>query len=317
LVHGEKQKVKYPRHLGGRRALVLSIVFTLAAFALFTITGYVACEAILTHSSFRYSRIARGNVHVDVLIAGNSRAVNLMSGRDAKNPPAAFNLAFNGESYASTFAMIKSYFERGNTAKYVVIEASTLIMEGNNCKDKPYWHLYRLLYDAERDGCRDDDRDASYFPLTAFNSELFLRAIYYLTMKPHGDQGWANDYRIPPQLCRSLPLDHLQSMQHGAQIANATVIKARISELGNWLQSHGHNASIVFVLGPFYYNARSAAAVHDIEMRTDDLLGRGNWLDLASALGADCDNYADAIHANRDGRGKILPLILAYLNAKK
>ena len=180
----------------GWRSLAVSLVFAAAFFALFTVALLYASNYARDQSSFRFSRMAIGNIHVDVLVAGGSRGVNLITGRDSANPPSVFNIAYNAQQSPSTLALVKAFFRRGNTARIVMIDASVFYTHDPNCEDKVYWSLYPDLYEAQRNACSSDVMAARFFPLTAFSSEIFLRDLYYLFAKRNGDQDWANEVTL-------------------------------------------------------------------------------------------------------------------------
>src|ERR1700753_2821855 len=120
-------------------SLALSLVYALVFFGLFSFALLWLSDYARDHSSFRLSRMTKGDIHVDVLVAGGSRGVNLITGRDAVHPPSVFNIAYNAQQYPSTLALIKSFFRRGNTAKLVLIDAAVFYTHDPNCEDKVYW----------------------------------------------------------------------------------------------------------------------------------------------------------------------------------
>ena len=55
------------------------------------------------------------------------------------------------------------------------------------------------------------------------------------------------------------------------------------------------------------------SAITDMELVDDRLLGAENNLSLATALGSDCGNFADAMHVGANGRPKVRSLLWQYL----
>lgn len=296
-----------------KRTLLFTLSATVVFFVVFSLLFYFVNIWVLTHSSFRFSRIARGDIHVDVLVVGNSRGVNLITGRGSDNPPTVFNLSYNGLGRAATFSWVKTFFHQGNTARIIVVEATTLFEDAPGCDSKPYWAVYPDLYEAASKNCWDDDATAKYFPLTMFNSEQYMRALYYLIVRPRGDQDWADDYDIPDGLCARLPVDRVELFRDKARQVDVAAIRREIAELKQELSRSGYKGKLVFVLAPFFTNNRSMPAIAEIERVDATILGPGNSLSLATALGANCSDFADALHVGRNGRPKILLMLLKHM----
>jgi hypothetical protein len=281
-----------------------------------TAIAYWTCLAVISRSSFRFSEVTRADIDVDVLVVGNSRAVNLLTQSTAGSDRRVFNLGYNGQSYGAAFALVRSFFEEGNRAKTVVVETSGLFFEAPNCEDKAYWAMLPQLSAAQRPGCPEDAWSAKYFPLTQFNSELFLRALYYTVGRPNGDQSWANEYSIPERLCNRLPLRGIEDDFRASESVNPAQVKQDVSQLKSWLANHGHGAKLSFVIGPYFISRTSSDMVREIRGRTLAILDESKVLDLSEALGSRCDSYADAVHVNAEGRARLWPLIRSFLEAQ-
>lgn len=311
----------YRGNAGGGRRLMLALAAVAGAFCLLSVLLYYASAVALAHSSFRFSRISAGDIHVDVLVAGNSRARDLLSGsapdvaQDGApgKRPSVFNLAYNGLSRADTIAWIKTFFRQGNSASTILIETSTLYEDQHFCDSKPYWVVFPELRAAQRAACGKDARRARYFPLTLFNSEQYLRALYYFAWNRHGDQDWADDYEIPQALCARLPLDNVFAFQRLALRLDLASAGGDIAELKAWLASHGYRTRLVFVLAPFLAAPDALAAIADMDRTASRLLGREDNLSLSTALGSDCQDFADSEHIGPEGRRKVRGLLFRYL----
>jgi hypothetical protein len=291
----------------------VALVASGASFCVLSALAYQFSAWALFHSSFRFSRIAAGSIHVDVLVAGNSRARDLLQGGDLGRSPSVFNLAYNGLGRESTIEWIKIFFRRGNTANTLLIETSALYDNSSSCDNKPYWALYPELRAASGDGCAQDVTSARYFPLTVFNSEQYLRALYYLLLKPHGDQDWADDYDIPPQLCAHLPLENIFGFHKLAQQLDVDMVRAEIAELDAWLARNGYRTQLVFVQAPFFAAPRALPAIADMQRVDARVLGGERYLNLGSALGDACSDFADSEHIDVSGRRKVAAMLFQYL----
>jgi hypothetical protein len=303
----------YRGNAGGGRSLILALAALAAAFGLLSALLYYASAAALAHSSFRFSRIAAGDIHVDVLVAGNSRARDLLTGSAPGSSPSVFNLAYNGLSREDTIEWVKTFFRQGNSANTILIETSALYDDHHFCDSKPYWVVYPELRAAQRGGCGADAHSARYFPLTMFNSEQYLRALYYFAWNRHGDQNWADDYEIPQPLCERLPLDNIFAFQKLALRVDLVTAGRELAELKAWLASHGYRTRVVFVLAPFLAAPAGLAAIANMDRTAVRLLGSEGNLSLSTALGGDCRDFADSEHIGPAGRRKVRALILRYL----
>jgi hypothetical protein len=305
--------LKYLNEGDGAKSLAKTLAVSAGLLCVLSVLVYYASVFVLTHSSFRFSRIAAGNVHVDILVAGNSRARDLLAGRDGDTAPSVFNLAYNALSREGSFEWIKTFFRQGNTANIIVIETSALYENTQSCDSKPYWALYPDLFAAQRAGCPQDARSARYFPLTMFNSEQYLRAIYHLAWKPHGDQNWGDDYTIPARLCAHLPLADIYAFRDEAARVDISVVRREIAALKQWLANNGYRTRMVFMMAPFFADAHALSAITEMERVNDSLLGAENNLSLARALGSDCADFADDEHIGPSGRRKLQALVFREL----
>jgi hypothetical protein len=300
----------------GWHSLALSLVYVAVFFALFTVVLLKLSDYVRDHSSFRLSRMASGNNHVDALVAGGSRGVNLIVGRDAAHPPSVFNISYNAQQYPSTLALIKAFFRTGNTAKMVLIDAAVFYTHDPNCEDKVYWSVYRDLYDAQRADCASDAAAARFFPLTAFSSEMFLRDLYYSFVKRSGDQDWANETTLSPALCSQL--DAKGAGTDAARAAKMDVARnlRDIAALKQWLAASGYKTKLVFVLAPTLMRPKAVPLIRSSEARAKALFAGEDFVDLAQVMGDHCQWYADEVHLSPEGRRVILPTILKVIQAR-
>lgn len=334
--HRDSYRARGPRGRDSRggRSLGIDLLVLAAALCVLSALVYHASAAALRYSSFRFSRIADGTIHVNVLVAGNSRARDLLTGSEpsiasgrgtgsqsgsggaaseGRAPPTVFNLAYNGLSREDTFAWIETYFRQGNTAATILIETSALFDNQQYCDSKPYWVIYPELFTAQRVGCVADARIGRYFPLTLFDSEQYLRALYYLAAHPHGDQDWVDEYYIPPRLCTHLPLDSIYHFRAHALALNVTLARAEISDFESWLALHGYHTHVMFALSPFFSVADSRAAIADMDRVDAKLLDGQDSVSLSTALGGDCSAFADSEHLGSKGRVQVRAMIFQYL----
>jgi hypothetical protein len=297
----------------GRRSDIRTVAIMLAA-ALLLFLGLqsllaLVSEQVVRHNGSRLSQIARGGVNADILLAGNSRAVSLSrGGRDARGR-LVFNLGYNGLSRQSIFALVQDFFRAGNHAKVVMIEVSGLWSDGSNCELKTYWGALPVLAQASQAGCQEDVKPMRYFPLTRYNSELFLRAVYYLR---RSDQDWADNATPTPGQC---------ALFRGRRDPNLKTVFPAAGELRDavatfeaWIAENAPGTRVVYVLAPYLAAAPNRADIQAGAAYSDKSLSRG-YLNLSDRLGDDCSALSDVIHLNDKGRAAIAGALSAYAAA--
>ncbi|MFQ5536402.1 MAG: SGNH/GDSL hydrolase family protein [Gemmatimonadota bacterium] len=181
-----------------RLAALLGMVLLVAAGG-DRILGWAGQRALLS-SQIRFSRLYRGDLSADLLVLGNSRAVNalLAPALEERSGRAVRTLAWNGLSAELSRVFWEDWRDRHAAPSLVLIEVSFLTGSNRQLSEfRPYFpHSPRLSELAQRDaprafwGCRTA-------ALYCLNSGLTMRALYY---RRRSDQGWVNRYRITPGL---------------------------------------------------------------------------------------------------------------------
>ena len=294
------------------RELIRIFFVALGLLVVLNLAATYAGDAVLHHSAFRFSRILTGKIDVDLLIAGNSRGVNLLTARDAGSKATVFNLSYNGLNGASSLALVQEFFLRGNKASAVAIEVSTLGVEGGSCYTKPYWGQMPMLAAANAAACSQDAQTARYLPLTRFDSELFLRALYYATVHARTDQDWADQYRMNSAQCRRYHEHGDASKLRPFVSQDVGMLWRRLAAFQGWMAQHAPGTRIVYVLAPFLSTPATVGDVDTLVAAEDKVFG-GNFLDLSKALGGNCDDFADLFHLSAVGRPRIVDPLIAYV----
>jgi hypothetical protein len=277
---------------------------------------WALCEFSIARSSLRFSKVADGGVDTDLVIIGNSRGVNLMAGTLEKTNLRVFNFGYNSLGRRSSIALAKQFFASGNRARYVIFETSALWMWGDvaNCELKTYWRALPLLGHEGEERCRGDFLAGRYFPLTIYDTELFLRVIYYALIHRQTDQDWVNGYVMTDATCRHLrTVGDSRVVPPDTSLVSAT--RADVADLRKWLAENAPGTKLVFVTAPYFDSPPFSAIVHQYIGLTDRILGKGTYLDLGTALGSDCRLFADFYHIIGAGRVAIRQRILDYVRA--
>src|SRR5947209_120091 len=154
---------------------------------------------ILRRSHFRFSEIERGGVDADIVVLGDSRGVTSF------NAPAAdkilhrrtFSVCYNGMATRIAEALLADYLDPNRPPRLVVIEVTSAV---ESMKLSPELRTYASLSPrlaalyAEQHPL--SAKVGRLFNLLNYNSELYLRALYYLR---RSDQDWANWSTMSPQ----------------------------------------------------------------------------------------------------------------------
>ncbi|MFI5314531.1 MAG: hypothetical protein ACHQ6T_02440 [Myxococcota bacterium] len=154
----------------------------------------------LPHSHFRFSLAARGGLPPNVLVLGDSRAVNGLYAPELARHVAVpvLNLGYNGMSTAVAEALLRDYLERNAAPRVLVLEVTNVqqddrLLDGLMC----YWSTGPALGALAEARSPVNRRAAGILHLYAYNGEVPLRALFYAR---RSDQDWINRYRISDAL---------------------------------------------------------------------------------------------------------------------
>ncbi len=147
---------------------------------------------VVEASNIRFSALYRGGLTADVVVVGDSRAVNafnapMMAARLGKT---VFNAGYNGISMVVAEALVADYFDHNQPPKHLLIEVTTLGTDNDVLKGlSPYMGESTRLHDLLAREAPVMAHALRVSHLYRYNNELFLRALYYLR---RSDQAWIN-----------------------------------------------------------------------------------------------------------------------------
>jgi hypothetical protein len=262
-------------------------------------------DQVVLQSGLRYSRLYRGGLDKSILVLGNSRAVNTFYAPDIEKQlgVGCINLSHNAMSTEVMEALLLDYLEVNEKPDLVVLEVTSLSQDS---KDPIEGLLMYTRYSKRLDSlCNNHDATSHYavrvVNLFAYNSEMFLRALYYTGKS---DQSWANRYTILPSLVaavRAAPAIKLPQPRP----ENLAALK-RILSLA---QDRGIRVELV--VAPYLPEYR------------DKLENFSSWVDqIARAVGPHVairdysravepmNLFADRVHLNLDGARYLLELLI-------
>jgi hypothetical protein len=295
--------------------LTILLAKVLGFLIIVQIVGSAAFDVAMKNSSFRIPRISEGTISVDALIAGNSRAVNLIEGNENRKVFSTFNLGYNGLAPQATTHLIKDYFESGNRAKVVIIEATTLYVQAESCGLKTFSKFLDNVALYLNEACRQEMITGTYLSLTLYNTQLFLRSLYYLFGGPKKDQNWLNDYGIGQSQCQNYV--GADTIRFSIEIVEFEHGKSRetLDELQRWLDLNDYKTQIILVLAPMIRNENTELFVNRAANRIASDLRGTEYLDLSDTIKDACSQFADGIHVNRTGVKALFPKLTHELDS--
>jgi hypothetical protein len=268
----------------------LAGVFALA-FALDRSVAFAA-EKLVLNSRIRYSILYGGKEKYDVVILGNSRAVNgffapELSKRSGRR---VINLGSNGVSTGLAAVLWDDYLQRHPAPEALLIEVTSLFSKEEAVNDlRPYVLGSPALFDYYS-GVHE--RAAAFTKIShafAFNSETVFRSLYYLRKS---DQSWANGGVMSPALLAATdtmaPVD-LQLPQDNLDALRRIIAYAR-----------DRGIAVRLVVTP--YLPAYLAKIRNLEpwiAQIESATGEKVW-NFANAM-TDTDAFADRLHVNRRG----------------
>jgi hypothetical protein len=260
--------------------------------------GTILDRALLS-TKFRYSMLYAGNADADVLILGNSRAVNSFYAPELgkRLDCRCFNLAYNGMSPDVALALFQDYLERHDAPRLFILEG-TCVDNSSICvvNLKPYWrHSSRLTAIATR-AAPKSVAASRLSRLYDYNCELFFRALSY---RRGNDQAWINRYSIDEQLLRLTEAMPPVEM-HAITVEEANCLRA-LTELAKQ-----HGTELRVVIAPYLPAYR--AKLRNFKQWKADLqavLPDAEIVDLSSQL-TETACFADRLHTNLRGSHAIL-----------
>lgn len=282
-----------------RRQAWYGIILLLLIFFLGDRWMAVVLDQALLNSNFRYSMMYAGRADADVIVLGNSRAVNSFYAPELSKRLncRCLNLAYNGMSPDVALALFEDYLERHKAPKLFLLEG-TCVDNDSICvvNLKPFWrHSSRLTAIAARVAPKSvvASRLSRLFD---FNCELFFRALSY---RRCNDQSWINRYCIDDDLIRytetmpSIDMKPITPEELGSLRALSDV-------------AIEHGIEMRIVIAP-YLPAYRAKLKNFSQWKAElqAALPQVQIVDLSGEL-TDAASFADRLHTNFRGSGAIL-----------
>jgi hypothetical protein len=270
-------------------------VWLLGLISLFFIGDRLAGSALQQHllkSEFRYSRLYQNETRNDILILGNSRGVNGFYQPDIEKATGqhVLNLSYNALPSGMATALLEDYLERHPAPRLLLVEVSFFadpepLNSTTLANFKPYSDPSSRFF------CRLSH-------LYCFNSEMHLRALYYLNKS---DQNWINRYTISQEI-----IDSIEAVEPFELELN----EAQLATMQELLKvARQHSVAVKLVMSPYF-----PAYTERIQNLPDWLnkLEQATGLDILdySKAVTDTNGFSDRLHLNPEGSLALLKQML-------
>jgi len=253
-----------------------------------------AGSAALMSSELRFSVATRGALSAEVLVLGDSRAVNSfwtpelvrVSGRSA------FSLAFNGMSTLTAEALLRDYLGRNQAPRLIVLEVTNVLDNHDLVKALAcYWPVSPSLDALALELFPRSHAAARVSHLFTLNGEIFLRGLRYLR---RSDQDWVNRFAMTPEIlavARAGPPFEIVAPDESLEALGRIVALAR-----------ERNSEIRLVIAPYLpeYIAHATnweAFVAELQRAA----GPGERIWDYGHADTDSGHFADRLHLNASG----------------
>ena len=288
-----------------RQTLLRLICYLLAVAVVFHIVDRVSgtvLERLLIQSELRFSKAYRGGLDAEILLLGNSRAVNAFYAPKISEATgkSVFHLGYNGMSMEVAEALYEDFVVRNEVPRLLVIEITNLGDSNQLVRDlKPYIGSSKRLTELLKGEDPVIYGATRLSHLFRYNSELYLRALFYLR---RNDQSWINN--------RSLASEAIVSMVPDARQQESNMLRmdrengAALLRLLQRCAVHGTNVSLV--ISPYLPNYIDGLENFDTWLSNLEasLPENAQLFNFSRAL-LEPEHFADQLHANRAGSIKL------------
>ncbi|MEA2339320.1 MAG: hypothetical protein QOE82_3327, partial [Thermoanaerobaculia bacterium] len=263
-----------------------------------------ALRRTLMGSHFRFATVLRPGVDADIIVMGDSRGVTSIYVPEVERLSGlhTFSFAYNGMPTVVSEVMLADYLQHNRPPRLAIIEVTStvepraFISEIHTFGD--FSPRLEALYAAEHPTAA---RVGKLLRLSRFNSELFLRSLYYMR---RSDQDWANWAAMSPGQVARLDARAVWTLKPLPENLAALERMIRLLE--------SRHVEVRLLIGPYYpeYAAHSnleafAALIAGRTHRVDPKLAV--W-DYSSAV-TGSSHYTDVIHLNGSGAKDLAALM--------
>jgi len=289
--------------------LIKKILIIITAFFIFDSVISTALLKLSKISQIRYSRLYYEKINADILFIGNSRAINTFYSPyfDKLSNTKSINLSYNGLTLPLINVFVNDYLNRNKAPKIIFIEV-TCITDGyfGFPNFKQYMFDSPMIKKIIKEYYPKIYYTSIISKLYLFNSEYFLRTLYYLKKQ---DQNWINRYKIKEEFYNNL-------LKTNENIFLLKTIEESLMKMFIELITvcRQKGITIIPVLAPILDRCRNENNIDnyisDFEKRT-----KLKIINLSRAID-DISMFSDTVHTNDRGAYLIAKKLIDYLNKK-
>jgi hypothetical protein len=277
------------------------LLVVLAGDRLFT----AMLQTVLRRSNFRFSAVERSGIDADIVVLGDSRGVSSINVPlvEKLTGHRTFSLCYNGMATKIAEALLADYLDHNRPPRLIVIEVTSLTEPMKLSPElRTYAGLSPRLAEIYAEEHPVGARAGRFFTLLRFNSELYMRALYYLR---RSDQEWGNSATISAAEIeqaraggpwRLHPSEqNLASLERILRLVRSRNVAVRLM-IGPYLPDYAAHAAN---LGDFI------AVVEQRAHRVDPSLHVENYY----AAMAEPRLFADVLHLNDSGTAAFMSIL--------
>ena len=280
----------------------------LAAIALFFVgdrLGALLLERVLMASPQRFSRMYAGKLDADIVCVGNSRGVYLLDSAEIKSATdqSTANISHNGLTAQMAQALFSDYLEHNQKPRVVMIEASCVTVataKGIVSEFKPFWGNSQRLQKLGQQYSETVANATKVTRLYQFNSELYLRAVYYLL------RGKSDQFGMLSATITQALIDEVERMEPFKMVIQPAELVA-LHEMIADAKRQGIEVRLVYAP----YLPQYAAKMSNLDEFLKDI-GEGAGIepiDLTRTLDAD-SQFMDRVHMNASGTTALTKMLI-------
>tara|TARA_A100001015_G_scaffold277058_1_gene335876 strand:+ start:1512 stop:2423 length:912 start_codon:yes stop_codon:yes gene_type:complete len=275
-------------------------------FALDRASGFVL-QKLVKESGLRFSKLYQGGQNADIVVLGNSRAVNAIFVPELEKQidHSVFHLGYNGMSTEICEAIFLDYLDYNETPDLVILEITNLTASNDLLKSLKLYagasDRIRIL--TERDNPKLNTV-CSITNLYRYNCELFLRSLYYIGKT---DQAWINSGNIDPEFASIYrPGARDQDKNVYPVSGNNWEALLRIIEICD-----GIGADLKLVASPYLPGLRDNLISYDMwrDRLISELPNTVMFHDYTQKI-RDFRYFADPLHMNQRGSRELLKIMI-------
>lgn len=293
------------------KGLLVFLAIVAAVFFLLDRSMARGLQELLKQSDFRFSRLYQGNSKADVLVLGNSRAVNAFYAPEMEKVlgKEVFQLSYNGMSMEVAELLFRDYLEHNEAPDLLLLEITNLHVTNELLKDlKLYYGMSRRLRNSMAEETPILKMACDLTHLYRFNGELFLRTLFYFKKS---DQSWINSGRIDPDFAASYEIPQSEKAVNLFPV-NGSNWQSLLAMIEECKKEH---ISIVLVVSPYLPAHRLGLEEYQSNLEAmKSVLPEGIILIDGSLALKDHQDFADAIHINKDGGEEFLKYLMPGIN---